>query len=331
MLVLVQSGDYMREGLKLFTHDGVFHADEVFATALFTLYSENITVTRGSDQDIPEGDDWIVFDIGGGILDHHTPENKRNNGFHPDTEIPYASCGLVWRCYYRPILKAQKCPPAYYDYVYRRLEKTLIIGIDAFDNGINPLSLALDHTPSLSEEEKKKLVYESSYGFTVSQMIKDFNPTWNSDFNVNDAFRDAVSFARDILLNRLDSIISQLDARDYVSDCIAYSSHHIMIMDRFAPWENLVSGHPHDPKAADIWFVVYPAMRGGWNVQCALNDVNDRTSFRKAMPAEWYGLRNEELQQATGIAAARFCHISGFLAGCDTEEDALALAALASR
>ena len=95
----------MRPFLNLYTHDGLFHADDVFAAAMLSLMAEEIHVTRGSDLDLPADDgSWIIFDIGGGELDHHTPENKEHNGTHPNTNIPYAACGLVWRKYYREIL-----------------------------------------------------------------------------------------------------------------------------------------------------------------------------------------------------------------------------------
>ena len=110
----------MRDILNLYTHDGIFHADDVFAAALLSLMCEDINVVRGSDTDIPEGGDWIVFDIGGGELDHHTPENKENNGTHPGTEIPYAACGLVWRKYYPEVLAAAGCPEQYQDLVYQK-------------------------------------------------------------------------------------------------------------------------------------------------------------------------------------------------------------------
>ncbi|MBQ3272999.1 MAG: MYG1 family protein, partial [Solobacterium sp.] len=69
--------------------------------------------------------------------------------------------------------------------------------------------------------------------------------------------------------------------------------------------------------------------RGGWNIQCALSDSDDRTSYRHPLPAAWYGLRYEELQQVSGIKTAIFCHPSGFLAGAKTQEDILAMASLA--
>ena len=81
----------MRDKLNLYTHDGQFHADEVFATAMFSIIAQEINVVRGGDTDIPQDPDWIVYDIGGGELDHHTPENKENNGTHPGTDIPYAA------------------------------------------------------------------------------------------------------------------------------------------------------------------------------------------------------------------------------------------------
>ncbi len=99
-----------------------------------------------------------------------------------------------------------------------------------------------------------------------------------------------------------------------------------MVMDPFAPWEGILYSQSFDPKAEDIWFVVSPALRGGWNVQCALSDSDDRTSYRHPLPESWYGLRYEELQQASGIASAIFCHPSGFLAGAATQEDAMAMA-----
>ena len=106
----------MYKKLNLYTHDGIFHADDVFATALLSMMAEDIHVVRGGDTTVPENkDEWIIYDIGGGELDHHTAENKENNGCHPGTDIPYASCGLVWKKYYKEILAGQDCPESYYE------------------------------------------------------------------------------------------------------------------------------------------------------------------------------------------------------------------------
>lgn len=321
----------MYKKLNLYTHDGVFHADDVFATAMFSLMSEEINVVRGSDLDIPKEDGWIVYDIGGGELDHHTPENKENNGCHPDTHVPYASFGLCWRKYYPEVLEAVDCPKRYYEKVYQKLETSLVLGVDAEDNGFNPEQDELTLYPNIPDDQKKSIIAKARTSFTVSQVIKDFNPPWNSHEDYYDAFLDAVDFAKDILLNRIDSIISGLDGRDYVLSCIDYSAGHVMIMDQFAPWEGVLYSQSFNPKANDIWYVISPALRGGWNIQCALLDKNDRNHFRHPLPKEWYGLRYEELQKASGIPTALFCHPSGFLAGCRTQEDALEMAAKAMK
>ena len=331
---MVDTGDnqFMRTKLNLYTHDGLFHADDVFATAMLSLMAEEINVVRGSDLEIPEDTaGWIIYDIGGGELDHHTPENKENNGTHPGTNVPYAACGLVWRKYYEEILEAEDCPEQYMRTVFQRLETSLVLGIDAEDNGYNPVSTELEMIPNLQPEIRNSIIYSSRTSFTVSQVIKDFNPPWNSDMDPYDAFMDAVAFAKDILINRIDSIISSLDGRDYVLRAIDYSADHIMILDEFAPWEGVLYSQRTNPKAQDIWYVISPALRGGWNVQCALVSSNDRSVFRHPLPQEWYGLRYEELQNISGIKTATFCHPSGFLAGTETMEDALAMAKLGCR
>ncbi len=322
----------MKEKLNLFTHDGQFHADEVFATAMFSLMAEEINVVRGGDSELPEDtDNWIIYDIGGGELDHHTPENKENNGTHPGTAVPYAACGLVWRKYYRDILRELDCDESWMDRVYKKLETTLIIGIDAHDNEYNPLADTLESIPNLQDGQKQEILRSARNGMTITDVIKDFNPTWNSDMDVYECFLDAVAFAKDVLLNRIYSIMSSFDARDFVLRAIDYSASHIMIMDQFAPWEGILYGQRNNPKAADIWYVIYPALRGGWNLQCARMSSEDRNTFRHPLPKEWLGLRGEELQKATGIATAQFCHVSGFLCGADTQEDIMDLARIACR
>ena len=320
----------MYSKLNLYTHDGLFHADDVFATALLSLMSEEINVVRGPDTEIPKDkSNWIIYDIGEGELDHHSPANKEANGVHLGTLIPYAACGLVWKKYYKEILEGIDCPEEYYDKVFISLDNSLIQGIDCFDNGYTPVSLLLEKMPNIPPEQKKQLQNSGDLGFIISKVIKDFNPGWNSDYSYYEAFMDAVSFAKDILLNRLDSIISGLDATDYVLQCIAFSSNHIMTMDKFAPWEGVLKSQKNDPIAQDIWYVVYPALRGGWNIQCALSNPDDRTSFRHPLPSEWYGLRYDELAKISGVESAQFCHISGFLAGCKDKDDTLKMAYIA--
>ena len=321
----------MGKKLNLYTHDGQFHADEVFATAMLSLLSDDVNIVRGSDLDLPEDrENWIIYDIGGGELDHHTPENKVNNGCHPNTDIPYAACGLVWRKYYKQILAAADCPEGYYEKVFQRLESTLILGIDAEDNGFSPVVSYTENLAQLQDFQREELLSRARINYTVTQMIRDFNPTWNSDMVYYDAFLDAVDFAQSILLNRIDSIISSLDARDFILRHIDYSADHLMILEEFAPWEGTLYSQRYNPKAADIWYVISPALRGGWNVQCALSDSNNRTDYRHPFPEEWYGLRYDELRKISGIQTAVFVHQSGFLAGTETQEDAVALAMTAA-
>ena len=58
----------MPDKLNLFTHNGLFHADDVFAAAMLSLLSDDVNIVRGGDDDVPEDkENWIIFDIGGGL------------------------------------------------------------------------------------------------------------------------------------------------------------------------------------------------------------------------------------------------------------------------
>ena len=60
-------------------HNGTFHADDVFATAFIKMINPSIKIIRASS--IPTDFKGIVYDIGGGLFDHHGNDNKkRPNG-----------------------------------------------------------------------------------------------------------------------------------------------------------------------------------------------------------------------------------------------------------
>ena len=49
-------------------------------------------------------------------------------------------------------------------------------------------------------------------------------------------------------------------------------------------------------------------------------------NYKCCFPEEWLGLEKEELQAASGLSGAVFCHKSGFLMTTETMEDAVAAA-----
>lgn len=286
---------------NVITHGGVFHADDVIATVILEKVLSDITVCRVFK--VPEeiNDDVIIYDIGSGKFDHHQPggNGTRKNG------VPYASAGLIWREFGHEFLSST-CNP---DMIWNLVDKNLIQGIDATDNGTMPMADYPVHSLS------------------VSQIISGFNPTWDSSVSADESFLKAVTFAKTIFDNILTTAASTAIAEDIVEKAIECSEGHIMLLDRFVPWQNYVFSSAN-PKADEIQFVVFPSNRGGFNWQC-VPDAPGGFGQRKPVPVEWRGLNGSDLQKVTGISTATFCHPAGFIGSATTVEDAIALAKLA--
>lgn len=100
------------------THAGVFHSDDVFATAFLKIINPDIKIIRNSQ--VFENFEGIVYDVGMGEFDHHGKDNAcRDNG------IPYAAFGKLWRKY---------APELYGEYVYKKIDRTFIEFLDLSDN-----------------------------------------------------------------------------------------------------------------------------------------------------------------------------------------------------
>lgn len=284
-----------------FTHGGVFHCDEVFATAILDHVLPNMTLCRCEPEEgYPQT--AIVYDVGNGKYDHH---QRGGNGARPN-HVPYSSAGLIWRDFGMRLFPESSDKRAVFDII----DHDLIQGIDAADCGVMP-----------------RVVYPTQ-GYTLSNVLGAFNPTWDSHENPDDAFAKAVNFAAVVLSNAIATAVSRVNARSIVEQSIASCMGPVLVLSQFVPWQYYVL-NSRMSHAKDILFVVFPSNRGGYNWQC-VPVKSGAYSQRKPVPEVWRGLSGQQLQTVSGVQSASFCHPAGFIGGADTLDGAISLAMLAA-
>ena len=282
------------EDANCITHSGTMHADEVFATAFLNLYLEDIKVYRTSNVDLNRvKDNTIIYDIGRGEFDHHQMDaKKRDNG------ITYCAFGLLWQRFGKDYLR--KIGIELVDKVFDAVDKDLVEGIDADDNGV---------FPKIEASYKPK---------TLPNIIKLFNPSYNSNETEQVQFEKACSVAQKILEEEILYINGKVIAEEKINKLIDNLNENdkYIVLDTFLPYEETIL---NNSKANNILYVAYPSSRGGYAIKVVPKSIDDKTA-RKLFPEEWAGLENEELERVSGIKDILFCHIGRFIVSCNTLE-----------
>ncbi len=273
------------------THSGTMHADEVFATAFLELYLKEVKVYRTPSlpDNIPH--EAIIYDIGRGEFDHHQIDAKRR-----ENNIPYSSIGLLWNHFGRKYLET--CKIENVEEVFLGVDKDLIEGIDADDNGV---------FPKIEANYKVK---------TISNIIKIFNPSYDSNEVESEQFQKAVELAKRILQEEIIYITGKVKADIIVQQELSNikENQKYLILEKYLPYEDTIL---NSEQANSILFVAFPSNRGGYAIKTIPKSITDKTA-RLEFPKEWAGLTDEELEQASGIKGLRFCHTSRFIVTCDT-------------
>ena len=282
---------------KIATHDGTFHADDLFAIATLKLAFPEAIIIRTRDEKELETADLRV-DVGRkyndrtGDFDHHQAEGAgtRANG------IPYASFGLIWKELGKRLTGSKESA--------ERIDHEFVQAIDANDCGID-----LSNPKTIRP-------------YTISRMVAVFNPTWEEERDHDTIFEKLLPIAMKIIRQEIAHAKGRESAKSIVEKAVKDSKRRCVILDNYCPWDDVVI----ESKAL---FVIYPSSNGvDWTVHTV---PIKKGSFetRLSLPKEWAGKSETELQKTSGINDAVFCHRNLFMARAGSKESAIKMAEIA--
>ena len=138
---------------NLIIHNGVFHCDEIFISALMQIINKNLIINRVAETTHKNTTATLVADIGGGYFDHH---NNKNTGVR-------CSCKVFWEEYKTQIINLLQ------------IKKEVIPSFEKFIEAINLQDLTGKcNIPELGDAFKKLnntfLEKESNFTLAVNKM-----------------------------------------------------------------------------------------------------------------------------------------------------------------
>ncbi|GAB4229799.1 MAG: MYG1 family protein [Chlamydiales bacterium] len=271
------------------THDGTFHADEVTACALLLYFGlidrEKIVRTR-----IPEILARCEYVCDVGLI--YDPEQKLFDHHQADYIGPLSSAGMV--------LQYLKDKAVIDKGVYDYLNNSLILGVDAHDNG--------------------RGYHELGY-CSFSHVVSNFTPyEYDVDPEIsNRTFNEALDF----VLGHLNRLKERYDSMNRSREVILKAmdeNKDYLIFHKAMPWMDIFFEEGGESHPA--LFIVMPT-KSHWKLRGIPPSYDERMKVRYPLPEEWAGLSGEDLQRASGIPGGIFCHKGRFISVWETKADAM--------
>ncbi|MEE9355107.1 MAG: MYG1 family protein [Methylococcaceae bacterium] len=283
------------------THNGNFHADDVFSIAALKSIFPSFKLIRTRDLELIARAD-IVIDVGGEYdpdadrFDHH----QRGGAGERENGIPYSSFGLIWQKYGLDICQGNQD-------VVNAVDRGLVSTIDAIDCG---------YAEGIAEGITK--------GISLSQTIGMFNPTWEEESHFDTCFDEAVDFASRVLTRFIASANGGISAKAIVAEAIDNAEDpRVIVLEKYTPWKRTVHA-----LSEEALYVIFPAQSGDWRIQTVPVESGSFEN-RKSLPKQWAGLSDNALKEVTGIDDAMFCHNGLFIAGAESFESTMKMASIA--
>lgn len=290
--------------MKLVTHDGKFHYDEVLASSILLFIYPNAELIRTRDLvEISKGD--IVYDVGSEFnpstkrFDHHQHSFKET--YSNKYNFKLSSAGLIYKYFQKELFQYFEIYDT--DPLYERLTDKVynefFLGADCVDNGIDIWNIV-----------KPRTIYD---------VVNDLNVD-------NDCFSEAQTknFYEAVKIVSDDFIRYMYKVKDYwlkyYSECeekIKNLSGHILQSDKYYDVDLILDIEKQYNK--DVYYLVYP-QNNQYRIR-AINVESKTMASKLPLKEEWRGKRGKELNDL--FEGAIFVHYSGFIGIHKTKEGAL--------
>lgn len=293
------------------THNGTFHADDLFACAALSLWhakrGEVIKIVRTRDMRTIEAAD-IVVDVGGlydpntNRYDHH---QKEGAGTHANG-IPYAAFGLVWKHFGLDLCNGNRN-------VWEEIDRDMVIPLDAADNGVDLLTLK----------------YEGISPYNGARVFLIDTPTWKENGkNLDKIFIGGVARIVHTLAREIEVAMANEEGRQILMKAYeASADKRIVVLDTPYEFSRYLYQDVFSRLPEPIYFVYPSGHCTNWKVE-AITKSPATLESRKLLPEAWRGFMDSDkrLAEVTGVSDALFCHRSGFLMTATSKASALVLA-----
>lgn len=296
--------------MKLVTHNGNFHYDEVLATVILTMIYPESKVTRSRDPKvIDEGD--IIYDVGGVFdpetkrFDHHQKTFKET--FSPEHSTKLSSAGLIYKYFCNELFKIYGFGGNHmlYEEIKLKVYNTFFLYADAIDNGqsifgeIIPRTLAslvagFNVYDCKKESELEALqnkafnaareIVQTDFLNYMNYIFKEFIPSYDLVYN------EMKDLTGDIYITNLKG---STDLIFNIDEKLKKNLKYIIFKNK-----------------SDFRVLALPIQRGSFVTRAPLLE-------------KWRGLRDDELSKISGIDGCLFVHATGFTGGNKTLNGAI--------
>ncbi len=303
------------------THNGPFHADDVFSGIV--LQELGWKIMRIDREENDEGEllellnlqsefseaSFLLFDIGRKYnpdkfqFDHHFLNSPTRPA--PNEDIQYSSIGLIWNHMAEEFLDTVFESNEAYNQL-DEIEKQLVIkNVDRFITTIDGLD-----TGTIPKRRQDPT--------SIISFIGSFNPSWTNKYPDFDAsYGQVIKWIKPGFYSIIQTEIDNVLAKKHVLQLIENRTDpKVLWMETNMPWMGILL---KTESANDIEFCMFTNTSGNWVIQTVpiKPGCDDK---RKNLPKKWAGLSGKELVEITGVEDAVFCHPARFIASATSKE-----------
>lgn len=273
----------MNDQIRVVTHDGIFHADELLACAALSIAygRDNVVIIRSRDSKVLEvatqtKDVWVI-DVGNSYdpsmlnFDHHMRDFDVTNSFGNKL----SSFGMI----VEELLRR--------DFFTEVKESLLKFSnkVDMLDNGVKKTEDLIFLSVLNSYSDNEVINFYAALEVAMTYLRSLINQ-WGEEVTINERLEKAIQIRR----------------------------NGIVASEEFIPVDERLNA------LEDVKLVVYKSKAGVFNIQSVNVGETKDFSVRCPSPEGWRGLRGNELIRASGGLPLTFCHVGGHLTVTSTDD-----------